>query len=203
MSERTLRHRIDAIVIGASAGGVEALGVLLPAVPTTLRVPVFAVLHLPREHRSLLPDIFQPKCARPVREAQDKEPVEAGTIYFAPPDYHLLVEAGRTFALSQDDRVHYSRPAVDVLFESAAEAYGERLMAVVLSGANRDGAAGLKAVADAGGVAVVQSLESAEMVAMPAAALEAVPKSLELNVSALAELLRARTEVTQRNDNGR
>jgi two-component system chemotaxis response regulator CheB len=101
------------------------------------------------------------------------------------------VERGRTFALSQDDRVHYSRPAIDVLFETAAEAYGERLLGVVLSGANADGAAGLKAVAAAGGITLVQSLESSEMIAMPAAALQAVPESVEMNLAALADFLRA------------
>jgi two-component system, chemotaxis family, protein-glutamate methylesterase/glutaminase len=127
--------------------------------------------------------------------AEDKEPICPGTIYFAPPDYHLLVERGRTFALSQDERVHFSRPAVDVLFESAAEAYRDRVMGIILSGANADGAAGLRAVALAGGMTVVQSLESAEMIAMPAAALEAAPDSVEVNVSALVELLRVHGEV--------
>ena len=125
-----------------------------------------------------------------MKVAEDKEPIVGGTIYFAPPDYHLLVESGRTFALSLDERVHFSRPAIDVLFESAAEAYGERLMGVILSGANADGAAGLRAVAAAGGIAVVQSLESPEMIAMPAAALQAAPGSIEVDVAALAELLR-------------
>ena len=113
--------RVDGIVIGTSAGGVEALSILLPALPEGLRAAVFIVLHLPRERPSLLVDIFQPKCAVPVREAQDKEPVDRGTVYFAPPDYHLLVDDGPQLALSADELVHYSRPSIDVLFESAAD----------------------------------------------------------------------------------
>ena len=110
----------------------------------------------------------------------------------------LLVEAGRTFALSLDERVHFSRPAIDVLFESAAEAYGPALMGVILSGANADGAAGLKAIGDRGGITVVQSLESSEMIAMPAAALAAAPGSQELNVPGLVDILRAHGEVNGR-----
>src|ERR1700761_9790748 len=122
----TLQGRIEAIVIGASAGGVEALGLILPALPATFRPSLLIVLHLPRERPSLLVQIYEKRCALPVREADDKEPIEPGTVYFAPPDYHLLVEKGRQIALSTEEPVHYSRPSVDVLFESAAEVYGER-----------------------------------------------------------------------------
>jgi len=114
IAPETLPARIDTVVIGASAGGVEALAVLLPALPDTFRPAVFIVLHLPREQPSLLVQIFEKRCARPVREADDKEPVEPGTIYFAPPDYHMLVEKNRQIALSADDPVHFSRPSIDV-----------------------------------------------------------------------------------------
>jgi len=107
----TLRTRIDGVVIGASAGGVEALAVLLPALPATFRPPLFIVLHLPRERPSLLVEIFARRCARPVREADDKEPIEPGTVYFAPPDYHMLVEKNRQIALSADEPIHFSRPS--------------------------------------------------------------------------------------------
>ena len=130
-----------------------------------------------------------------MKVAEDKEPIVSGTIYFAPPDYHLLVESGRTFALSLDERVHFSRPAIDVLFESAAAAYGDRLVGIILSGGNSDGARGLRAVSDAGGKTVVQSLESSEMIAMPAAALQAAPDSIEMDAAGLAELLRRGAEV--------
>jgi two-component system chemotaxis response regulator CheB len=165
-------HRLDAVVIGASAGGIEALSVILSRLPSTLRVPLLIVLHLPRERPSLLVEIFSAKCTLPVREAMDKEPIEPGTVYFAPPDYHLLVEAGPQLALSVDALVHYSRPSIDVLFESAADVYGEHVMGIVLSGANQDGAAGLQAISRAGGVTAVQTPESAHARAMPEAALK-------------------------------
>lgn len=186
---------IDAIVIGASAGGIDALGQILPALPHDFRRPVFVVLHLPRERPSLLVDIFQPKCARPVREAQDKEPVEPGTVYFAPPDYHLLVDRGPAVALSADDLVNHSRPSVDVLFESAADLYGPRLAAVVLTGASHDGAAGLRAVHEAGGVAIVQDPATALSPMMIEAALAQVPAARILSLPAIAAAIAAADEV--------
>lgn len=140
----------EAVAIGGSAGSIEALGEILPALPASLRAAVLVVLHLPREQPSLLCQIFRHRCTLPLREIQDKEPVEPGTVYFAPPDYHVLVNAGRRLALSIDPPVHFSRPSIDVLFESAADWYGPRLMGVLLSGANADGASGLRAVQSAG-----------------------------------------------------
>jgi two-component system chemotaxis response regulator CheB len=162
---------IDAIVIGTSAGGVEALSKLLPALGHGVRAAVFVVLHLPRDRPSLLVDIFTDKCALPVREAEDKEPVVAGTVYFAPPDYHLLLDQGPRLALSIDEPVNYSRPSIDVLFESAADIYRERLLGLILTGANLDGAAGLEAIRRAGGVTIVQEPSTALHSAMPEAAL--------------------------------
>jgi two-component system chemotaxis response regulator CheB len=190
-----MKRRFDLIVIGGSAGAIEVLAQVLGRLTTRFTPAVAIVIHLPPEGPNVLHEVLVGPASPPMKLAEDKEPIEAGTIYFAPPDYHLLVEAGRTFALSQDGRVHYSRPAIDVLFESAAEAYGERLMGVILSGANADGAAGLRAVALAGGMTVVQALESADMIAMPAAALAAAPDSIEVNASALADLLRAHGEM--------
>jgi two-component system chemotaxis response regulator CheB len=182
---------VDLIVIGGSAGAIDVLRALLAALPATLAPAVAIVIHLPPDGPGVLHQLLARPGGPPMKQAEDKEPIAGGKIYFATPDYHLLVERGHTFALSQDERVHFSRPAIDVLFESAAEAYGARLMGIILSGANADGAAGLRAVATAGGIPVVQALESAEMVAMPAAALGAVPGCREMNVAALAEFLRA------------
>lgn len=179
---------VRAIVIGASAGGVEAIGTLLPALPARLQAPVFIVLHLPRERPSLLATVFQAKCALPVKEASDKEPVVAGTVYVAPPDYHLLIDAGPLTALSADDPVHYSRPAIDVLFESAADVYRTGLLGVVLTGGNQDGAAGLAAVIAAGGLGVVQRPDSAQVTYMPAAALQRNPSSRALTLGEIAGL---------------
>jgi two-component system chemotaxis response regulator CheB len=180
----------DLVVIGGSAGAIEALHAILSKLPIDFPSPVAIVIHIPAQGPSLLPEVLATPESPPMKFAEDKEPIVPGTIYFAPPDYHLLVESGRTFALSLDERVHFSRPAIDVLFESAAAAYGHRLAGVILSGASEDGAQGLRAVAEAGGMTFVQSLESAEMVVMPAAALLAAPDSIEVNAADLAESLR-------------
>jgi two-component system, chemotaxis family, protein-glutamate methylesterase/glutaminase len=185
-----LRDRIDAVVIGASAGGVEALSEILPALPASLRAALLIVLHLPRERPSLLVEIFASRCALPVREADDKEPVEPGTVYFAPPDYHMLVEKSRQIALSTDEPVHYSRPSIDVLFESAADVYADRLVGIILTGANADGAAGLHAVHRAGGVTVVQRPDSAKVPLMVVSALQRNPADFVLSLPEIAALLK-------------
>ena len=186
-------RRIGAIVIGASAGGVDALSQLLPALRRQASVPVFVVLHLPRDQPSLLADIFAGKCALPVREAQDKEPVSAGAIYFAPPDYHLLLDQGRGarphLALSRDGLVNFSRPAIDVLFESAADIYGECLLGIVLTGGNHDGAAGLQAVQQAQGQTIVQAPAEAQLSFMPEAALALITPSAVMTLAQIARLL--------------
>lgn len=184
-----LRERIDAIVIGASAGGVDALSTLLPALTRGLRASLFVVVHLPRERPSLLAEIFAPKCALQVREAEDKLRVEPGTVYFAPPDYHLLIDKGPQLALSIDEHVHFSRPSIDVLFESAADIYSERLMGIILTGANEDGAAGLAAIHRRGGVTIVQEPDSAQVPIMVLSALERTPVDFVLSLKDIATLL--------------
>jgi two-component system chemotaxis response regulator CheB len=134
-------------------------------------------------------DLFQAKCRIDVREAEDKEPITGGTAYFAPPDYHLLVEFGKSLSLSNDEPVLYSRPSVDVLFESAADAYGPGLIAIVLTGANQDGAKGLAAVAAAGGTALVQCPAEAYASAMPEAAIAECPEARVLSLKQIAEYL--------------
>ena len=186
----SLKGRIEAIVIGASAGGVEALGLILPSLPAKFRPAVLIVLHLPRERPSLLVDIYEKRCSLPVREADDKEPIEPGTIYFAPPDYHMLVERNRQIALSTEEPVHFSRPSVDVLFESAADAFGSRLLGVILTGANEDGAAGLHAIHRAGGVTVVQQPDSAKVPLMVVSALQRNPADFVLSLPEIGELLK-------------
>jgi two-component system, chemotaxis family, protein-glutamate methylesterase/glutaminase len=178
----------EAIVIGASAGGVQALSELLPMLPAGARVAVFAVLHLPRDRPSLLVEVFSRKCALAVCEAQDKEPVAPGTVYFAPANYHLLVDQGPQLALSSDELVHHSRPSIDVLFESAAEVYRDRLLGVILTGASEDGAAGLAAVHEAGGVTVIQEPETAQSSFMVLSALQRRAPDLVLPLGGIGEL---------------
>ncbi|MCP1496028.1 two-component system chemotaxis response regulator CheB [Pseudomonas migulae] len=163
---------VEAIVIGASAGGVEALLSILSPLREGFVLPIIVVLHLPDERRSHLADVFARRVNMPVQEAHDKTPIEAGTLYFAMPGYHLSVERDRTFSLSLEDRVHYSRPAIDFLFESAADAYGPTLAAVLLTGANRDGASGMAQIKHHGGLTIVQDPDEAQVATMPQAALD-------------------------------
>ena len=179
---------IDAVAIGASAGGVEVLSVLLSALPASCRASFFIVMHIPRERPSLLADVFNARCALPVREAEDKEPVQPGTVYFAPPDYHLLLDRGPALALSSDEPVHFSRPSIDVLFDSAADVYGERLLGLILTGANQDGAEGLAAIGRAGGRTVVQEPGGAAVPFLPEAALQVGPVDFVLPLAQLQEL---------------
>lgn len=178
-----------AVVIGTSAGGVEALLALLPAFPATYPGAVFVVLHLPRERPSLLVDIFAPRCALRVREAEDKEPVEPGTIYFAPPDYHLLIDNGPELSLSADDPVNFSRPSIDVLFESAADVYGAGLLGIILTGASQDGARGLETVRARGGLTYVQEPSTATASYMVEAALQRAPGHRVMSLESLAGLV--------------
>lgn len=179
----------EAVVIGASAGALEALSVLLPALPAAFNLPVIVVVHLPPDRRSMLAELLQQRCRILVCEAEDKEAISRGTAYLAPPDYHLLIELDKSFALSSDEPVHFSRPSIDVLFESAADAYGSALIAIVLTGANADGAKGMGAVAAAGGTAIVQNPESAFAAAMPESALELAPNARVMTLDEIAAYL--------------
>ena len=180
---------IEAIVIGGSAGAIEALNRILPALPGDFALPVAVVLHVLPTKPSLLTNVLGPRCAVRVKEAEDKEPLAAATVYVAPPNYHLLIERRRWFSLSCDTPVHYSRPSIDVLFDSAADAYGSHLLAVLLSGANNDGVQGLAAVGSKGGLAIVQSPETAAVPTMPEAALRASNPTHVLPLSEIAPFL--------------
>lgn len=164
-------QRRDAVVVGASAGGVEALLTVFSGLPAGYGLPLVCVLHLPESRDSLLADLFGRRLALRVKEAQDKEDLTPGTLYFAPPGYHLSIESDHSFSLSREEPLHYSRPSIDVLFESAADSYRERLVGVLLTGANQDGAAGLAAIKRAGGLSIVQDPAEAQVPTMPESAL--------------------------------
>jgi len=181
--------RVEAVVLGGSAGAFAGLRQLLPALPPTLRVPVVIVLHQPQDRPSAIVDIFGRGGVPPVKEIDDKEPLAPGIVFFAPPGYHLLIESTRTAALTVDEPVHFSRPSIDVLFESAAEVFGSALIGIILSGANQDGAAGLGAIERAGGIAMIQSPDSAEHPAMPQAAVAATTAAHVLSIDDIAAAL--------------
>ncbi len=179
----------DLIVIGGSAGALEPLLEIVGQLPAELAAPLAVVVHLRPGQPSLVPGLLADATSRAIREPEDKEPLLPHTIYVAPPNYHMLVERRRSIALSVDDPVNFSRPSIDVLFESAADAFGAGVIGLVLSGANVDGAAGLARIAGAGGIALVQHLASAAYPAMPEAAARQVPSARALAPGDVAPFL--------------
>ncbi len=184
------RPPVEAVVIGTSAGGLAALSVLVAGLEATFRLPLLVVQHIPSGVPTQLAEIFQRKTDLHVKEADEKETVRGGTLYFAAPGYHLLVEQDTSLSLSQDDSVHFSRPSIDVLFESAADAWGERVAGILLTGANEDGAAGLEAIHRAGGLTIVQDPDEAEVDSMPRAALQRFAPDYILPLRDIHRLLR-------------
>jgi len=162
---------------------------VLPSLPARYPLPLIVVVHISPQQGGSLAELFQAKCRVTVKEAEDKEPVAAGTVYFAPADYHVLVERSLSLSLSSEEPVNFSRPSIDVLFESAADAYGGALLAIVLTGANEDGAQGVRAVCEAGGAVIVQAPETAEARVMPDAALAACSHAQSMTLATMVEFL--------------
>jgi two-component system, chemotaxis family, protein-glutamate methylesterase/glutaminase len=162
---------IAAIVMGGSAGALDALSQILPALPAAFPIPIALVLHVLPTKPSYLAAVLGARSALTVKEAEDKEPLAPATLYVAPPNYHLLVEQRGCFSLSVDDPVLFSRPSIDVLFESAADAFGPALLGVLLTGGSEDGARGLAEIKRKGGLTIVQAPSTASVPTMPAAAL--------------------------------
>ncbi|WP_426340372.1 chemotaxis protein CheB [Pseudoduganella sp. S-14] len=182
-------RQFEAVVIGASAGGVNALMQVLPALPRGYRLPIVVVLHVRSGRQNQLVDVFQQRVQLPVREAGDKEDVIPGTLYFAPAGYHLLLENERSFSLSCDAPLHFARPAIDITMESAADVYGPRLVGMLLTGANDDGAQGMAAIGKADGLTVVQDPEEANVGVMPLEAIRARQPDLVLPLEHIKQLL--------------
>ena len=182
-------RQIEAVVIGASAGGVGALLRLLPGLPANYGCAVVAVLHVPEGRQSQLAGVFQQRMAMPVYEAMDKQELSRGTLYFAGSGYHLSVERDHSFSLSCEAPVHFARPAIDYLMESAADAYGAALVGILLTGANQDGAAGMAAIGRAGGLTVVQDPAEAEVPTMPQEAIRLRRPDLVLSLDEIHTLL--------------
>lgn len=180
---------VRAIVIGASAGGVAALLKVLGCLPADFAIPVLCVLHLPEDRDSHLAEVLQRKLLRPVLEARDKERIVSGTIYVAGPSYHLSVEEDYSLSLSQEEPLRFSRPAIDYLFQSAADAYGPDLLGVLLTGASEDGAEGLAYIKQCGGRTVVQDPRDAQVALMPEAALALHQPDHILSLSGIGQLL--------------
>lgn len=192
-------------------GGYEALKVVLSALPEGFAIPVVIVLHRGRDSGESLMDSLQKVCRLPVVEAEDKQPIEPGKIYLAPADYHLMVERDfgfnnseirnpkseivYHFALSIEEPVHYARPAIDVLFESAAEAFGAGVIGIILTGNSEDGAKGMAAIKARGGLAIVQDPKTAEAPMMPEAAIKAAKVDQVLSLEGIGEFLNLHSEI--------
>jgi two-component system, chemotaxis family, protein-glutamate methylesterase/glutaminase len=164
--------RYSAVVIGASAGGIEVLATLLKMLPDNFELCILVVQHLHPAGGEYLAEYLGGLCRLPVKEAMDKEPVTPGNVYIAPANYHLLVEKEETLALSTEEKVNWARPSIDVLFESAARAFGEKLVGILLSGANSDGAEGMHIIKQFGGLTIAQDPETAAYPVMPMSAVE-------------------------------
>ena len=179
----------DLVAIGCSAGGIDALKGILPKLPKNFRPTVVVVQHIARTVRSTLADFFVEQCQIPVKEAEDKEPIASGTIYFAPSGYHLLIEDDRTFALSVDAPVQFARPSIDVLMESVARVYRDLGAGFVLTGSNRDGADGLAEMLAQGGFVAVQDPKTADFPQMPQAAVDATQTLFVLSLAEIEHLI--------------
>jgi len=179
----------QAVVIGASAGGTAALQKILPFLPADFPLPIVIAQHLHPLQDGAAIIHYSGGSPLTVKDADEKELVRQGFVYFAPPNYHLLIEDDHLFSLSVDAKVHFTRPSVDVLFESAADAYGAGLIGVVLSGANQDGAAGLLRIKQRGGLTVVQDPQDAQISCMPKAAIEVANPYHILTADAICKFL--------------
>jgi two-component system chemotaxis response regulator CheB len=183
------RKDFKAVVIGVSLGGMEALKSIFESLPKRFPVPIIVVQHLSPHSNSYLAKYLDECCDILVKEAEEKEKVVAGTAYIAPPNYHLLIEKDETLSLSVEPKVNFARPSIDILFESAADTYGEKLIGIILTGANHDGSVGLKCIKKLGGLAIVQNPETAYMNLMPKSAINETEVDFILNLEEIAQKL--------------
>ena len=182
--------KYQAVVIGVSAGGWDALRVILAGISSDFPLPIMIVQHRSGDDdQSCLAELMNNHSALPVKDAEDKEQALASSVYLAPADYHLLIETDCTFSLSADDKVSCSRPSIDVLFESAAEIYGPALIGVILTGANNDGANGIKTVKEWGGLTIVQNPSTAHCPIMPESAIKVCNVDYTLDIEEIPRLL--------------
>ncbi|RYY91053.1 MAG: chemotaxis protein CheB [Chitinophagaceae bacterium] len=181
---------VKLLVIGGSAGSLEVLLQLLPRLRADLRFPVLVVVHR-KSSESVLPELLADRTPLPVKEAEDKEPMHPGTIYIAPADYHTLVESDGTLSLDCSEKVNWSRPSIDVTFETAADVYGAGVTGLLLSGANHDGVEGLRRIQAHGGAIWAQDPSTAQIAYMPQGALDALQLDAVLTPDALVDAVNA------------
>ena len=179
----------EAIVIGVSSGGMNAMKVMFSLLPKEFNIPIIIVQHISPNSENLWINLLNDKSNLEIKEADEKEKIENGKVYIAPPNYHLLIERDKTFSLSVDERVNFARPSINVLFESAAEAYKNKLIGVILTGSNNDGTNGLKLIKEYGGLTIVQDPSTAESGFMPASAIAAMQVDYILSLKGIIDLL--------------
>jgi two-component system chemotaxis response regulator CheB len=179
----------EAIVIGVSSGGMNAMKIMFSLLPTDFNIPIIIVQHIsPRSDNQWI-TLLNDKSSLHIKEADEKEKIEKGKIYIAPPNYHLLIEKNKTFSLTIDERVNFARPSIDVLFESAAEVYKNKLIGVILTGSNNDGTEGMKRIKEYGGLTIAQDPETAESAFMPASVIAAMQVDQVLSLDGIINLL--------------
>lgn len=179
----------EAIVMGVSSGGMNAMKVMFSLLPQNFYTPIIIVQHLGARSDNHWIKLLNDKSKQHLKEADEKEKIENGKIYVAPSNYHLMIERNKTFSLSIDERVNFARPSIDVLFETAAEAYQDKLIGVVLTGSNSDGSKGIKRIQQCGGLTIVQDPETAESSYMPASAIQAIKPDYILSLEEIIKLL--------------
>jgi len=186
----------EAIVIGVSSGGMMALKFIFSALPSDFHIPIIVVQHVSTHSDNEWIKLLNDKSNLIIKEADEKEKIETGKVYIAPSNYHLMIEKDKTFSLTIDERVNFARPAIDVLFESAAEVYKNKLIGIVLTGSNNDGTKGIKRIKELGGLAIIQDPETAESRNMPASAIAAILPDYILSLEKIVQLL---IKITQPN----
>ena len=179
----------EAIVIGVSSGGMNALNYIFSTLPADFSIPIIIVQHVSARSDNEWINLLNDKSNLTIKEADEKEKIEGGNAYIAPANYHLMIEKDRTFSLTIDELVNFARPSIDVLFESAAEAYKNKLIGIVLTGSNNDGAKGIKRIKECGGLAIIQDPETAESPTMPASAIAVIQPDYILPLEKIIEML--------------
>lgn len=189
MEENDVKRDLKVVVIGGSAGSLSVLFEIFPALSPDLNTTIILVLHRKNSADSALSDLLATKTVIPTKEVEDKDPILPGNIYLAPADYHLLIEKDYTFSLDYSEKINFSRPSLDVTFESAADVFGPSLTAILLSGANEDGTAGLTTVKQSGGFIVAQKPETAQMPFMPQYAIAHTDIDMVLDVKEITDFI--------------
>lgn len=196
MEKDSLNRSVEILVIAGSAGSLDVILKMLPRLDVEVNFPIIVVLHRKASYDSSLADLLATRTTIPVVEAEEKDQLRKGVVYLAPADYHLLIESDRSLSLDYSEKIQYSRPCIDVTFENVAEVYKDRAAAILLSGANSDGAKGLKRIKQAGGITAVQNPATAEVSFMPNQALQTAKIDYVLEVDEIAYFINKLSAMT-------